>query len=209
GSGALTDVGSHLVDLAEYVSGPLTEISGARYATAITQRPIPATAPVGHTHVELTDEYAQVENEDLATFTGRFASGALGTFSVSRVAHGLPVGLGFELSCSKGSAAFDFHRSSEFVISDFTPRDGINGHRRVFIGPEHPYIQDGLAMDSPGVGHGASDLFVFQARSFLDQIAGIEKLPPCPTFRDGLRGLEIEEAIIASAHTDGAAVKLA
>jgi predicted dehydrogenase len=209
GSGALADVGSHLVDLAEYVCGPLTEVSGARHATAITQRPIPAAAPVGHTHGELTGEYAPVENEDVATFTSRFANGALGTFSVSRVAHALPVGLGFEIFCTKGSAAFDFHRSGEFVISDLAPREGINGHRRVIVGPEHPYIQDGLPMDSPGVGLGASDLFVFQARSFLDQVSGIGQLPPCPSFRDGLRGLEIGEAIIASANADGAAVTLA
>lgn len=209
GSGALADVGSHLVDLAEHVFGRLIEVSGAMHTTAVKRRPIPAKAPTGHDHVELTDESAPVENEDLATFTGRFGNGALGTFSVSRVAHGLPVGVGFEAFCSQGSAAFDLQRSNEFSISDLSPRDGINGHRRVFVGPEHPYISGGLPMDSSGAGHGMSDLFVYQARAFVDQIAGITKLPPCASFREGRHGMAIGEAVITSARSGGTAVQVA
>lgn len=63
-------------------------------------------------------------------------------------------------------------------------------------------------MDAAGAGHGTADLFVYQNRSFLDQIAGIEKLPPCATFREGMRGLEIAEAITASARSAGATVKV-
>ena len=35
-------------------------------------------------------------------------------------------------------------------------------------------------MDFPGVGHGQNDFFVFQARAFLEQVAGLDRLPPCP-----------------------------
>jgi predicted dehydrogenase len=208
GSGILADTGSHLLDLAEYLCGPVREVSGGTFATVIARRPIPAGPTVGHTRAELTGEYAPVENEDVVSFSARFASGAVGTFSASRVAHGLPDGLGFEVFCGKGSAAFDLHRASEFTISDFAPDADTNGHRQVFIGPRHPYIHNGLPMDSPGAGHGTADLFTFQARSFLDQIAGIKELPPCASFDEGVHGLDVLAAVVESARIDGAKVTI-
>ena len=102
GTGALADVGSHLVDLSEFVCGPITEVSGAAFATLITQRPVPLGVTYGHTKAAVSDEVAPVENEDVATFTAKFDSGAVGTFSASRVAHNLPDGLGFELFALEG-----------------------------------------------------------------------------------------------------------
>jgi predicted dehydrogenase len=208
GSGVLADTGSHLVDMAEYLCGPVREVSGGVFITAITERPVPAGPTIGHAHAELTGEVAAVENEDVVSFTARFANDTLGTFSASRVAHGLPNGLGFEVFCSNGSAAFDLQRTGEFTISDFAPRGETNGHRRVFIGPEHPYIHQGLPMDAPGVGHGTADMFVYQTRAFLDQIAGLKELPPCPSFEDGVHGLEILEAVVESARNNGATVQV-
>ena len=80
--------------------------------------------------------------------------------------------------------------------------------RRVLIGPEHPYIRGGLPMDAGGVGHGVADLFVYQTRAFLDQIAGIGDLGPLPSFEAGLRGLRVVAAVSESAQSGGAAVKV-
>lgn len=198
GTGALADVGSHLLDLAEFVCGPITEVSGAVFSTVIGHRPVPVGVTYGHTKGEVSDELAPVENEDIATFTARFDSGAVGTFSASRVAYGLPDGLGFELFGSAGSAVFDLHRAGEYTVND----------RRVLIGPEHPYIRGGLPMDAGGVGHGVADMFAFQARAFLDQIAGIDVLGPLPGFEVGLRGLRVVAAIAESARAGGETVKV-
>ena len=47
----------------------------------------------------------------------------------------------------------------------------------MFVGPEHPYIRQGLPIDAPaGVGHGTADMFVYQTRAFLNQIASIDVL---------------------------------
>ena len=78
----------------------------------------------------------------------------------------------------------------------------------MLIGPEHPYIRGGLPMDAGGVGHGVADLFVYQTRAFLDQIAGIGDLGPLPGFDAGLRGLRVVAAISESAQSGGAAVKV-
>ena len=63
-------------------------------------------------------------------------------------------------------------------------------------------------MDFPSVGHGQNDLFVFQARAFLDQIAGRSELPPCPALADGLHNMRVLEAIVAAARDDGKAVRV-
>ena len=208
GTGALADVGSHLIDMSEYICGPITEVSGAAFATLVTRRPVPVDVTYGHTRGAVSDEVAPVENEDVATFTAKFDSGAVGTYSASRVAHDLPDGLGFELFASKGSASWNLHRPAEFEISTDDLRTGIAGPRRVLIGPEHPYIRDGLPMDAGGVGHGVADLFGYQTRAFLDQIAGIGELGPLPGFDAGLHGLRVVAAITESAQSGGAAVKV-
>jgi predicted dehydrogenase len=202
GTGALADVGSHLVDTAEYVCGPVVEVSGGVFTTVIDTRPVPAGVTLGHERGELTGEVEPVENEDLATFTARFENGAVGTFSVSRVAHGLPNGLAFEVFGSAGSAAFDLQRAGEFQVS------GSEGARRVFVGPEHPYLRRGVPMDAPGVGYGTGDLFVYQARAFLDQIVGLDRLPPCASFHDAVRGQGVLDAVVESARGGGVAVKI-
>ena len=208
GTGALADVGSHLIDLSEFVCGPITEVSGAAFATVITQRPVPVGVTYGHAKAAVSDEVAPVENEDVAAFTAKFDSGAVGTFSASRVAHNLPDGLGFELFASRGSASWNLHRPGEFEISTDDVRSDVAGPRRVLIGPEHPYIRGGLPMDAGGVGHCVADLFAYQTRAFLDQIAGIGELGPLPGFEAGLHGLRVVAAVTESAQSGGAAVKV-
>ena len=125
---------------------------------------------------------------------------------MSRVAHGQPDGLGFEVFGTAGSAAFDLHRMGEFSICTAGPRPAVNGPRRVLVGPEHPYVRDGLPMVAGGVGYGTGDMFAYQARAFLDQICGISELPPCADFRAGRHGIAVLDAIAESARTGGAPV---
>jgi predicted dehydrogenase len=206
GSGALADVGSHVVDLAEFVCGPISAVRGAVLATVIPERAVPVGNVVGHAKAALSDVSEPVENEDLATFTAIFASGGAATFSVSRVAFGLPNGLGFELFAEKGAASFDQGRPAEFGYIDGAPGAATQGYRQVLVGPEHPYLQGGLAMDFPSVSYGQNDLFVFQARAFLEQVAGVGRLPPVPSFAHGLRSLRLLDAVTESARRSGAEV---
>ncbi|GGG25800.1 dehydrogenase [Rhodococcoides trifolii] len=219
GTGALADVGSHLIDLAEFVCGPVVEVRGAAFSTVITDRPVPVGVTYGHTKAETTGDMAPVENEDVATFTARFAGGFLGTFSASRVSHSNPDGLSFDLFGTGGSASWSLDRASEFHISTTDIDDTVNGPRRVIIGPQHPYIRGGIPMDAAGVGHGKAEFFAFQARAFLDQVAGQAGgrstsggvdggLPQLPDFAHGLRGMQIVTAIAESAAGGGIAVKI-
>src|SRR5919198_156697 len=209
GSGALADVGSHLIDIAEYLCGPIQAVAGATLRTVVTERPVPLAAALGHAAVEVGEETEPVDNEDIATFTATFAGGAVGTFSVSRVAYGLPNSLGFELFGETGAAAFDLARPSEFAFCDRVPDAGTGGWRQVLAGPEHPYLGGGPPVAFPGVGHGQNDLFTWQARAFLEQVAGLKGLPPCRSFADGLHTMQVLAGVVESARQDGRAVAVA
>ena len=108
--------------------------------------------------------------------------------------------------CERGAAAFDLNRAAEFTIADQAAAGPANGYRQVLIGPAHPYITRGLPMDFPSVGHGQNDFFTFQARAFLDEIAGLDRLPRCPRLAEGLHNLRVLDAVVAAARGEGQAV---
>ena len=208
GSGALSDIGSHLIDLAEFVCGPIQSVRGAALPTVIGERAVPLGAAVGHAAAELSDVTEPVENEDLVSFTASFASGAAGTLSASRVAYGLANSLGFEVFTERGAATFDLARAGEFGFADPAPAGPTQGYRQVLVGPAHPYLTGGLPMDFPGVGYGQNDLFSFQARAFLEQVAGLERLPRMASFSEGLRNIRLLDAVVASAKAGGAEITI-
>jgi predicted dehydrogenase len=208
GSGALSDIGSHLIDLAEFVCGPIQSVRGAVLSTFVTERALPLGAAVGHAAAEVSDVTEPVENEDLVTFTATFESGATGTLSASRAAFGLANSLGFELFTSSGAATFDLARAGEFGFIDGAPAGPTQGFRQVLVGPGHPYLTGGIPMDFPGVGYGQNDLFTFQARAFLEQVAGLEGLPRLASFSEGLHNIRLLDAVVASAKAGGADVTI-
>ncbi len=163
-------------------------------------------ATVGHAGGAVSEETAPVENEDIATFTATFENGAVGTFSISRVHHGLPNGLGFEVYGGAGCASFDLNHPGVFGFADQGPDGKTNGRREVLVGPQHPGIAKGIAMDFPSVGYGQNDLFAWQSRAFLDQVAGLGKLPPVPSLAHGLHNMKILAAVTESAVDGGGPV---
>jgi len=209
GTGALADIGSHLIDLAEFVCGPMTSVSGGAFTTKVTERAVPLGTTYGHAKAELSDVREPVENDDVATFTAHFASGAVGTFSVSRIAPGHANSLAFDLMAEHGAAKWDMDRPAEFSVIRQLRGDGLDGYNQVLAGPAHPYVKGGLPMDFPGCSYGVGDLFGYQARAFLEQVAGIEGgLPKVAAFDDGVRDLTVIDAVARSAAAGGATVSV-
>jgi predicted dehydrogenase len=206
GSGALADIGSHVVDLAEFLCGPAQSVRGAVLSTVVRERAVPRGAVVGHGKAELSDVREPVENEDVVSFTVRFATGATATLTASRASFGHANSLGFELFATDGAASFDLDRPGEIQVVDRSTGAPTQGTRTVPIGPDHPYLTGGLPMDFPGVGYGQNDLFSFQARAFLEQVAGLEGLPPCPPLSAGLHNLRLLRSVVESAERGGAEV---
>ncbi len=208
GSGALADIGSHLSYIAEFICGDVESVSGGRLSTVITRRPTPLGATHGHDRSAVSDELETVENDDYATFSAEFEHG-VGAFEVSRVAKGHPTSLIFEVFCAGGAARWDqrYPAQVELLIDDGPA--ATNGYRRIQLGPEHPYLAGGLPMDAAGVGFGQNELFLHQARAFLEEVAGFseeESLPRCATFGDGVHNMEMLAAVVESAQQGGATV---
>ena len=207
GSGALGDIGAHVIDVAEYICGPIVAVSGAVLSTQIPKRPLPLGAVVGHGDAPVSSETGDVENEDTAMFSARFQSGLSASFSVSRTAFGMPNGLALDLYGLDGRASFDFHRPAEYLFDDSQPDARTRGARQVIVGPQMPYFRGGYPMEAPGVGIGNQEQFMYQNRAFLDQIVGSpDPLPPNKSFADGLHTMEIIEAIVESSQSGGAPV---
>jgi predicted dehydrogenase len=207
GSGALADIGAHVIDVAQLLCGPIESVSGGALTTQVFERPLPLGAVVGHGTAPVGDETGAVENEDTAVFSARFGSGLAASFSVSRAAFGMPNGLAFDVFGLAGRAGFDQHRPAEYLFDDTQPAPGTRGARQVIVGPHAPYFAGGYPMEAPGVGGGNAEMFTYQCRAFLDQIVGTaDPLPPNASFADGLHTMQVIEAVVRSAHADGAAV---
>ena len=211
GSGALADIGSHVAYLVEFLAGDMQDVSGGRFATAITERPVPLGTVVGHGQAAVSDKYEPVENDDYATFSARFEQGA-GVVQVSRVAAGHPNGLALEVFGDAGAAKWEQERAGELQLMLNEGAAGTRGYRRVIIGPDQPYFAGGLPMDAPGVGIGQNDGFYFQAPAFLEEVAGLDEsdsLPRNASFDEGVHNMEILAAVAESAAGGGVTVNVA
>ena len=207
GTGALGDIGAHVIDIAEYLCGPIVTVSGGALSTQVPKRPLPLGAVVGHNAGPVSSETGEVENEDTAMFSAVFASGLQASFSVSRTAFGMPNGMSFDVYGLGGRASFDLHRPAEYLFDDAQPDARTRGPRQVIVGPQMPYFRGGYPMEAPGVGIGNAETFTYQARAFLDQIAGTpDPLPPNASFAAALHTMEIIQAVLRSSQSGGAAV---
>jgi predicted dehydrogenase len=195
GSGALGDIGAHIVDLAQYLAGEhLAGVSGLTN-TFTTERPVSARGDA---------ELGPVTVDDAATFTGRLASGAVASFEATRVAAGRKNALTVELYGELGSLAFDLERLNELSFYDRTESEDTAGFRRILVTePGHPYLE---AWWPPGHTLGWEHTFVHQARDLLTDIAGGDD--PAPSFADGLQVQRVLDAVAASAAHDSAWTKI-
>ncbi|MER7398823.1 Gfo/Idh/MocA family oxidoreductase [Streptomyces sp. NPDC000151] len=184
GSGALGDLGAHIVDLAQYLAGELLTGVSAVTETFVRQRPLPSGGGTG-----------EVTVDDAALFTGRFASGALASFEASRVAAGRKNSLRIEANGDRGSLSFDLERLNELSFHDHTEPAEAAGFRRILVTePDHPYLE---AWWPPGHGLGYEHTFVHQARDLVHAIAA--GTDPTPSFADGLRVQRVLAAVEESA----------
>ncbi|MGB2977423.1 MAG: Gfo/Idh/MocA family oxidoreductase [Propionicimonas sp.] len=210
GSGALADIGSHMTYIAEFLCGPMQSVSGGSFRTVIAERPMPLGAVIGHAHAEVSDDFRPVENDDYAAYNAEFANCG-GSIEASRVAAGYPNGLNFEIFCENGAASFHQDRPSQVRLYLNGGPAGENGYRTVNLGSDHPYLAAGMAMDVAGVGFGQNQCFSYQARAFLEEVAGIDEAASRPrnaSFDDGVHNMEILTAVAESAANHGKKVSL-
>ncbi|MFI6863632.1 Gfo/Idh/MocA family protein [Streptomyces sp. NPDC050421] len=195
GSGALGDLGAHIVDLAQYLTGELLVGVSAVSETFVRERPLLAGPSGGLGGVAAAGESGTVTVDDAALFTGRLASGALASFEATRMAAGRKNALRLEINGELGSLAFDLERLNELSFHDHTEPATTAGFRRILVTePEHPYLE---AWWPPGHALGYEHTFIHQARDAVRTIA--EGAPPVPSFADGLQVQRVLAAVEESA----------
>ncbi len=197
GSGALGDVGSHIIDLGRFLVGDITSIDGAALSTFIPERFVPKGHVTGHAHVETTGEKRTVDTDDAGSFIGMFRSGAVADLRFSRIATGYRNSASFEIVGERGSVEFDTERAAEFQLYVEDNDASRNGFRRVVIGPQHPYFAQVTAFPVAGVGYGYSETYLAQAYEFVRAVA--EQRQYTPSFADGLAAVEVCEAVLQAA----------
>ena len=198
GSGALGDLLSHVVDLMQYVVGPITDVSGL-LSTVHQQRPILPMGQATHFAVIEDGELGDVENDDYAAALVRFSAdspgaGAVGTLEASRVIVGPQCGLGFEVYGTEGSASWNFEQMNELKLA--LGRTGPSQGYTTILGNAS---QGDYAAFQPGPGNsmGYDDLKVIEAKKFLVAVTGGEQRNS--TIEEALADAEVIAAAAASA----------
>ncbi|ASO22605.1 putative dehydrogenase [Actinoalloteichus hoggarensis] len=199
GSGALGDIGAHIIDATQFITGQAITGVSALTETFVKQRPLPAEAAGGLTAGAVDSskpvEYGEVTVDDAALFLARFSGGAVATFEATRFATGRKNAMRVEVNGSAGSLSFDFESMNELWFHDETVDAAEGGFRRIVVTePTHPYLG---AWWPPGHGLGYEHTFTHEVADFLTDIGnGVD---PSPSFADGAQVQRVLHAVERSA----------
>jgi predicted dehydrogenase len=197
-SRAVADIGSHWMDLVEYVSGLRIAEVFADFAIFHEKRkkPLkPVETYAGKLLAPEDYEAVPISTEDYASVLFRFSGGARGSLLVSQVSAGRKNRIYFEIDGSKESVEWNSESPNAIWIGR---RDGNN--QQMMKDPSLVYPESQQLISFPG-GHqeGFPDTSKQLFKEFYAYLAGDRKADPkFPTFRDGLRELELCDRIIES-----------
>ena len=186
GAGVIADLGSHIIAMARYLLGPISEVCG-HLETVIAKRP----AATGSARMRA------VEADDIAHAMVRFARGCTGTIEASWIAHGRKMQIEFEVVGSKGALAFTQERFNELRLYQAQGETSRNGFRTIVAGPDHPPY--GAFCPAPGHQLGFNDLKIIEMRDFLLDIAGEPRARA--DFREGWEVQKVIDAIVRSSRS--------
>jgi predicted dehydrogenase len=206
GSGALGDIGTHVVDIARFLIGDFTEVA-ARLKTYIPERPVQTGAidNLGTVKGGNNAPKAAVDVDDEAEFAIRFANGAAGSIEATRNAWGRNNFITFEINGETGSLYFNYERRDELQVCFASDPGDRRGFRTIYTGPAHPY-GEGL-WPIPALGIGYSETKIVECYDFFKSIA--EGRDPEPNFEDGYQIERICDAVVKSNAAGGNWTKIA
>ena len=190
GTGALGDLGAHVISLAQVLVGPIASVVGLS-RTFITSRPEPTGAFGYGSGADLESPRHEVENDDATTFLMQFASGASGHIEASRVATGRTWHQSIELIGSKGALQFvqqDIHTLRLYLTGDPADR---KGYKEIELGPSHGDY--GAFWPFAGVPLGVHELKTIEVNELLHAI--VEDRRPDGDFEAGWRVSQVLDAV--------------
>ena len=190
-SRAFADIGSHWVDLAEFVSGESFAETLATTSIAYASRP--ASSGPSFSRAGESADVVPVSTEDVAAVTLRSARGVLANTVISQVSAGRKNRLWFELDGTAGSAAFDQEQPDTLWL-------GAEDGSTIVHRGEGPHSADQARLNLAPAGHPQGWLDAF-ALFCADTYAALDGSTPngLPTVSDGRRSVEVIEAVLNSA----------
>lgn len=185
GSGALGDLGSHIIDLSRFLCGEVKTLQ-AMTKTFTPTRYLPDGTPW------------QVDVDDAFVANFEFDNGAIGTIEASRFAAGHKNYNCWEINGEKGSIRFDLERMNELEVFwiDDQPKETQGWHKVLVSEGYHPFISNWWPH-----GHiiGWEHSFVHEINHLLDCIVNDKDVAPFgATFEDGYRNAVICDGILES-----------
>ena len=199
GSGALGDIGTHVIDLAHHLVGPISSTM-AMTKTYIVDRPIQDSGfdALGASEKKSDAPRAPVDVDDEVSALLRFENGAIGSLEASRNAFGRNNFITLEIHGTQGSIHFNYERRDELQVMFADDPADTRGFRTIYTGPAHPY-GEGL-WPIPALGIGYSETKIVECFDLISAIANNEQ--PSPNFDEALRVERVAHAIAKSAETD-------
>lgn len=186
GSGALGDLGAHIIDLGRFLVGEMKSVS-AMTRTFIKERP--------------NDEggMGEVDVDDAFVAAVEFENGAIGSLEATRFAGGRKNYNRFEINGEKGTIVFNLERMNELQVFwvDDKPQETQGFHNVLVTEGHHPWWENWWPH-----GHiiGWEHTFVHEINHLLDCIVNDRDVAPYgATFEDGYRAAVICDAILKSA----------
>jgi predicted dehydrogenase len=176
GYGVSSDILSHAVDLAHFLVGPITTVSGTM-ETFIKERPLPRAGGTHYDRGRPDDPTGTVTNEDYAAAMVVFESGARGTFESSRAIIGPESQMAFDVYGTKGALRWNLETMNEMQVflvdeSGRAPR----GYTTVRAGDRYPFHGHFVPGDANSIGY--EDLKVIENFEFLTAVASGEQHEP-------------------------------
>ncbi|WP_368658734.1 Gfo/Idh/MocA family protein [Metabacillus halosaccharovorans] len=196
GSGALGDIGTHVIDFARYLVGEITDVNAVS-KTWIPERPIQSGGADKLGTVKSAGDVPKgnVDVDDEITTLVKFENGAVGSIEATRNAWGRNNYLTFEIHGDKGSIYFNYERRDELQVCFSDDPGDAKGFRTVYTGPAHPYGEGLWPIPALGIGYGETK--IIEAYDFIKSI--VDDTTVSPNFDDGYRIAVISDAILKSA----------
>ncbi|MCL1996724.1 MAG: Gfo/Idh/MocA family oxidoreductase [Defluviitaleaceae bacterium] len=198
GTGALGDIGTHVIDMAQYLVGDIDMVSGF-LKTYIKERPLQEAGQDKLGALQGGNKTGAVTVDDETAFSMRFKNGALGHIEASRNAWGRNNYIAFEIHGSAGSIFFNYERRDELQLCYATDPQDRRGFKTIYTGPNHAY---GELWPIAALGIGYSETKIAECYDLIKAIAQDEEATP--NFNEGYKIALVCDAVVKSDKQNGA-----
>ena len=194
GSGAVGDIGSHVVDIARDLVGEISAVNSIT-STYIAERPLQTSGFDALGGASKSDgPRGAVDVDDEAISLVRFHNGAVGSIEATRNAWGRNNFITFEIHGTEGSIFFNYENRDELQVAFKSDPADRRGFRTVYTGPNTPYGEALWPIPALGIGYGETK--IIEAHDVIKAIVDGSRVRP--DFADGYAAALVDDAILES-----------